>query len=77
MGSEDSTANPASEPPTLDAPESRGLPLPTTAKEKRTAEELAAMIHRSICIESAIEVLGDVADPNADPACGLSEPPAD
>jgi hypothetical protein len=34
--------------PTPESPESHGLPLPTTAKEKRTAEELAAMIHHDL-----------------------------
>jgi hypothetical protein len=31
--------------PMSESPESHGLPLPLTVKEKRTAEELAAMIH--------------------------------
>jgi hypothetical protein len=34
--------------PISESPESRGLPLPLTVKEKRTAEELAAMIHRDL-----------------------------
>jgi hypothetical protein len=34
--------------PKPESPESQGLPLPTTAKEKRTAEELAAMIHHDL-----------------------------
>jgi hypothetical protein len=34
--------------PRSESPESHGLPLPTTAKEKRTAEELAAMIHHDL-----------------------------
>jgi hypothetical protein len=34
--------------PVPESPESPGLPLPTTAKEKRTAEELAAMIHHDL-----------------------------
>ena len=32
------------EDPIPESPESHGLPLPTKAKEKKTAEELAAMI---------------------------------
>jgi len=39
--------NSADVPPASDA-ESHGLSLPTTAKEKRTAEELAAMIHHDL-----------------------------
>jgi hypothetical protein len=35
-------------PTTLDKHESHGLSLTTTAKEKKTAEELAAMIHRDL-----------------------------
>jgi hypothetical protein len=34
--------------PISESPESRGLPLPLTVKEKRTAEELAAMIHHDL-----------------------------
>jgi hypothetical protein len=34
--------------PTSESPESHGLPLPLTVKEKRTAEELAAMIHHDL-----------------------------
>jgi hypothetical protein len=32
-------------PPASDTNESHGLPFPTKAKEKKTAEELATMIH--------------------------------
>jgi hypothetical protein len=35
-------------PPASDVRESHGLPLPTRAKEKRNAEELAAMIHHDL-----------------------------
>jgi hypothetical protein len=34
-----------SEDPIPESPESHGLPLPAKAREKKTAEELAAMIH--------------------------------
>ena len=34
--------------PLPESSESQGLSLPTTAKEKRTAEELAAMIHHDL-----------------------------
>jgi len=37
-----------SAPPASESPESHGLPLPLTVKEKKTAEELAAMIHRDM-----------------------------
>jgi hypothetical protein len=37
--------NSADDDPISESPESRGLPLPLTAKEKRTAQELTAMIH--------------------------------
>jgi hypothetical protein len=40
--------NSADVPPASDTHESQGLPLPTTAKEKKTAEELAAMIHHDL-----------------------------
>jgi hypothetical protein len=40
--------NSADLPPASDTHESHGLPLPTRAKEKRTAEELAAMIHHDL-----------------------------
>jgi hypothetical protein len=41
--------NSADVPPTCEGHESRhGLPLPTRAKEKKTAEELAAMIHHDL-----------------------------
>jgi hypothetical protein len=35
-------------PPASDTHEGHGLSLTTAAKEKRTAEELAAMIHRDL-----------------------------
>ena len=34
--------------PVPESPESPRLPLPTTVKEKKTAEELAAMIHHDL-----------------------------
>jgi hypothetical protein len=40
--------NIADVPPAADAHESHGLPLPTRAKEKRTAQVLAAMIHHDL-----------------------------
>jgi hypothetical protein len=40
--------NSADAPPPSDTNESHGLPLPARAKEKRTAEELAAMIHHDL-----------------------------
>ena len=47
--------------PVPESPESPGLPLPTTAKEKKTAEELAAMIRRDLskvdgCPERGVRV---------------------
>jgi hypothetical protein len=48
MGSEGSNANPADVPAISDTHESHGLPLTTRAKEKKTAEELAAMIHHDL-----------------------------
>jgi hypothetical protein len=48
MGSEGSNANPADVPAMSDTHESHGLPLMTRAKEKKTAEELAAMIHHDL-----------------------------
>jgi hypothetical protein len=48
-------------PQASDIHESPGLPLPTRAKEKKTAEELAAMIHRDLsqvegCPKHGVEV---------------------
>jgi hypothetical protein len=40
--------NSAEVTPASDTHESHGLPLPTMAKEKKTAEELAAMIHHDL-----------------------------
>ena len=47
--------------PIPESPESHGLPLPAKAKEKKTAEELAAMIHYDLsqiegCPRRGVEV---------------------
>jgi len=47
--------------PVPESPESPGLPPPTTVKEKKTAEELAAMIHQDLsqiegCAKQGVKV---------------------
>ena len=48
MGSDGTNSAPADVPTTSDAPENYGLSRTTPAKEKKTAEELAAMIRQDL-----------------------------
>jgi hypothetical protein len=48
MGSDGTTGGPANVPTTSDALESHGLVPQSRAKEKKTAEELAAMIRQDL-----------------------------
>jgi hypothetical protein len=61
MGSDGTKGGPTDVPTTSDAQKNRGLALQTPAKEKKTAEELAAMIRQDLgkvdsCPERGITV---------------------